>query len=105
MSSYNLKTNIEEYNKKALEIVDKTKIYNYNYIADVENGADILETKKVGMIVEYSPEISNDGNTAIDVYKMNSILWKAVQELNEKYKGIERSLEMLLIELQEKGII
>jgi hypothetical protein len=105
VSSYNLKTNIIEYQEDALGIVDSTKIYSYNYKSDIEAGADVTETKKIGLIVEYSPELQAEGKKSIDVYKMNSVLWKATQQLNQKIKGLEMSLEMLMVQLEEKGYI
>lgn len=105
VSSYNLKTNIIEYQEDALGIVDSTKIYSYNYKSDIEAGADVTDTKKIGLIVEYSPELQAEGKKSIDVYKMNSVLWKATQQLNQKIKGLEMSLEMLMVQLEEKGVI
>lgn len=90
-SKESVKKNIEEYKENALEIVNNSKIYDYNFKFEKD-----IDKKHKGFVIgdlggNYAtPEqvISKNGQ-GIDTYTMTSILWKAVQELNEKVEKLE----------------
>lgn len=98
-SSYELKQDITEMNRNALDIVDATKVYEYRYISDVEAG--IFEDWKIGLIAEYSPQVATLDMSGIDVYKMASMLWKATQELYQQNKGLELSLQLANTDIED----
>lgn len=91
-SKESVKKNIEEYKENALEIVNNSKIYDYNFKFEKDT-----DKKHKGFVIgdlggNYAiPEqvISKNGQ-GIDTYTMTSILWKAVQELNEKVERLEK---------------
>ncbi|HAC2411851.1 TPA_asm: hypothetical protein GJA98_14940 [Listeria monocytogenes] len=72
----------EVYKTKALEIVEETKLYEYQYKDDAN--------KQIGFIAEQSPRgiLSEEGN-AVDIYKTAAYLWKAVQELQAELKEVK----------------
>lgn len=87
-SSRDYKKNIEEYTGDALELVNGTRVTQYNLNDEDEN----VDYKRIGLIVQESPlEIINfDGGDSIDLYEMTSLLWKSVQELDAKNKVLEK---------------
>lgn len=87
-SSRDYKKNIEEYTGDALELVNGTRVTQYNLNDEDED----VDYKRIGLIVQESPiEIINfNGGDSIDLYEMASILWKSVQELDAKNKVLEK---------------
>lgn len=98
-SSRDYKKNIEEYTGDALELVNGTRVTQYNLNDEDEN----VDYKRVGLIVQESPlEIINfDGGDSIDLYEMASILWKSVQELDAKNKVLEKEKNNLVERLSK----
>lgn len=100
-SRESVKKNIEEYKENALEIVNNSKIYDYNFKFEKDT-----DKKHKGFVIgdlggNYAtPEqvISKNGQ-GIDTYTMTSILWKAVQELNEKVEKQDKLIKLLLEKL------
>lgn len=83
-SSEKFKTDIKPFTEDALSILEGTNPWSYKLKAD--------ESKRtnVGFILERGvPDfaIEDDGNS-IDSYAMIAVLWKAVQELNQKVKEL-----------------
>lgn len=75
------KTEIEEYNENALEMVKATPIRKYKFIGDEE------ERERIGLIRDESPNrITTDDK--VDLYSMVSLLWKSVQELTKKVEEL-----------------
>ena len=89
-SSYTYKQDITEMKRSALDIVDELKVYEYRMKSDVEAG--IYDLWRIGLIAEYSPQVSTDENMKIDTYKMQSLHWKATQELYSLVKGHEMTI-------------
>ena len=87
-SSRDVKKNIEDYSGDALELVNGTRVTEYNLKDENED----IDYKRIGLIVQESPiEIINFiGGDSIDLYEMASILWKSVQELDAKNKALEK---------------
>lgn len=82
-----LKTNIEIYNKSALEVLDKAKIYKFNYKNDLKQ--DIY-----GIIAEEAPkELLSESKESMNLYSTIGILIKAVKELKEEIKQLKYGLE------------
>ena len=72
------KENIRAVGASALDMVNGAKTYEYNLKGEAK--------KRVGIMYDEAPEcIRSDGKTkAVDLYGMTALLWKAVQELEQK---------------------
>ncbi|MGV3265637.1 phage tail spike protein [Cytobacillus pseudoceanisediminis] len=103
-SDRRLKRNILPYEESALEKVLATPIYTYNMIGHEDSKLFM------GMIADEAPEdIVIKGETpdipdGINLYQMSSMLWKAVQEINEKLLGAFAEIEELKLKLERNGI-
>lgn len=97
------KTNIRRYEDSALSIIDNAEIYNYELKSDVKEGKNEIHT---GLIIgdDYqTPDcIKSDDNSAIDLYAMSSMGWKAIQELSEKIKDLRSEMDLLRRELNNE---
>lgn len=86
------KKNIEKYNKSALNEINNTDIYYYNYKEDEEKCK-----KRIGAIIgkDYncSNEIIGKEGKGIDLYSMISLSFKAVQELYQKVEQLEKIIK------------
>ena len=91
-SSYTYKQDIKEMTRNALPILDELKIHEYRMKSDVEAG--IEDDWKVGLIAEYSPQVVTDDGLKVDIYKMQSLHWKASQEMLQEIKGLKLSQEI-----------
>ncbi|KMP65239.1 hypothetical protein TU57_10920 [Bacillus cereus] len=90
-SSLIWKTDIESYEKSALDVVMGTNIVTYKYKSDVEE-SDNPHTH-VGVIAEYAPkEIQSKDGRGVDNYAMSSLAWKAIQELSEQVRYLKEKL-------------
>ncbi|WP_410988613.1 tail fiber domain-containing protein [Bacillus cereus] len=90
-SSLIWKTDIESYEKSALDVVMGTNIVTYKYKSDVEEN-DNPHTH-VGVIAEYAPkEIQSKDGRGVDNYAMSSLAWKAIQELSEQVRYLKEKL-------------
>lgn len=80
------KENIHPFIKSALDIVNETDIYSFNYIKDAK------KEPKIGFIADDSPvEIAGLNNNMFDINSTVGVLLKAVQELSNEIdtlKGI-----------------
>lgn len=83
-----LKENIQLFRKNALELINNSNIYQYNY-------KNMNDKKTIGLVIgkgyKTPEEVISDGK-GINSYSMNSISWKAIQELDQK---IEKLLNIL----------
>ena len=72
------KENIRAVGASALDMVNGAKTYEYNLKGEAK--------KRVGIMYDEAPEcIRSDGETkAVDLYGVITLLWKAVQELEQK---------------------
>ncbi|WP_282140324.1 phage tail spike protein [Cytobacillus oceanisediminis] len=103
-SDRRLKRNILPYEESALEKVLATPIYTYNMIGHEDSKLFM------GMIADEAPkDIVIKGETpdipdGINLYQMSSMLWKAVQEMNEKLSNAFNEIEELKMKLERNGI-
>ena len=78
------KTNIKPYEESALEVIKNIEIVTFD-----RNDSNIKN--KIGIIADDSPsEILNEELDAVDLYKTVFVLTKAVQELQEEIKELEK---------------
>lgn len=91
-SSEKYKTNIENWNIDATQTLRDTKLYEYNYISDLERGEDI---KKHGVILERETPDHIKGTDTIDLYEMVSTNTKALKEQIERNDELERKIKSL----------
>lgn len=84
------KTNIETFEKSALDIIGQSTIYSYNLKGDIE-------TDEIGLVIGEGYSIAQEvvNGDGVSQYRMNSISWKAIQELHEKIKDLENELAAL----------
>ena len=77
-SVQDIKEDIQEFNKKALNIISQAKVKSFKY-----KERNNKETK-IGLLAEESPdEILTKNKDGNDIYSMVTLAWKAIQELNE----------------------
>ena len=85
-SSRELKTGIEPYRGKALDIINRLNVVEYFMKKDVREGH---YNKYIGLISEDSPEVSSQDGKSIMSYAVDAYLIKAVQELTNKVRELE----------------
>ncbi|AGY46602.1 minor structural protein [Bacillus phage BigBertha] len=90
-SAREYKKNIEKFEESALTLITTTGTYLYHYLDE-----DEYKVKKhLGLIVDESPmEIRGEDGKTIDTYAMETLLWKAVQELALKVDNIDRRITL-----------
>jgi hypothetical protein len=93
------KTNIrklkDESVETALSKVVNTEVYKYRYKHDIETEkrGRLVPQSRVGVMVEEAPEeIVNVNGDGIDLYAMNTMLWRAVQELSEQVDFLNKKM-------------
>lgn len=89
-----LKKNINKFESKALDIVNNSSVYEYNY----KNQKD-SEKKTIGFIIgdegnDYNTpkEVLSNDEKGINSYSAIGILWKAIQELTNKVQELEKGV-------------
>ena len=77
------KENVKAVGASALDMVHRAKTYEYNLEGENQ--------KRVDIMYDEAPEcIRSDGKTkAVDLYGMTALLWKAVQELEQKIDNMK----------------
>ena len=79
-SDINRKRDIELYDVDALAEICSTPVYTYHLDIDLDE-----ELKRIGIIMQEAPLDAIDlTGKGVDLYQMTTMLWKAVQQLNEK---------------------
>lgn len=79
-SDINRKRDIELYEVDALAEICSTPVYTYHLDTDLDE-----ELKRIGIIMQEAPLDAIDlTGKGVDLYQMTTMLWKAVQQLNEK---------------------
>ena len=93
VSSGEFKKCIDDYNGDATALINATPVREYYMLDDVEG----VDYKRIGLIVQEAPmEIVNpDGGKTIDLYAMESLLWKSAQEQSAKINELEARLAAL----------
>jgi hypothetical protein len=97
-SSEKIKNNIAAYSDSALNKINSSVLYSYNLKSD-KSGEKLMH----GLIIERetpSDIISRDGD-GIDLYSMNTLSWKAIQELSSENKKLNNRI--LKLENMIKG--
>lgn len=87
-SSEDYKENIRDLGDKALEVINKLKVVEFDYKDDPNKNCE------VGLIAEDSPELATDDGKAISLNKQINYLTKSVQELYtilEKQLGVDNN--------------
>lgn len=93
-----IKTNIKKYDKKAIDIIKKTDIYEFNY-----KNKEKFNKKSLGFVIgdkyNYSKEITavdNDGKEiGANLYSMVSVAYKAIQEQQEIIERQQKVIQEL----------
>ena len=98
-SDVRAKDSVELWNYTALDLVNATPVYSFNYKSDHDRVVSILAQD----LLENQPEnldLVNDKDAdginkfmSIKSDKLTFVLWKAVQELSDKVDRLERELE------------
>lgn len=89
-SSRELKTNIKDYLGSALEIINKTKIVEFNWKSDLENEEIKEPYTNIGFIAEDTDDIlTGPTKKAMSYQNTIGLLFKAVQELTERLNKVE----------------
>ena len=89
-----LKKNIKEFDRSALDIIKNSNIYEYELKAE-NNGR-----KHYGFVIDEEnldvpKEIMSENKIGIDLYALGSLDWKGIQELIEKQEKSEKRIEEL----------
>jgi hypothetical protein len=108
VSDKNQKENISEFRESALDKVKLSKTYTYDHImTDLKKDRlakkGVKNKKSMGLIAQEAPTdiLTQEGN-GIDLYAMNTMLWKAVQELADENDTLKLRLDDL--EKSRKGV-
>ncbi|TCP32195.1 phage minor structural protein [Scopulibacillus darangshiensis] len=86
------KTNITEMTVSALDIIDASKVYEYNLISELDAGKNKL---RHGLVIGRETPIEVIDGDGVEQYAMNSLSWKAVQELSSKVKDLQNQINEL----------
>lgn len=97
-SSLVWKTDIQNYEKSAVDVISSADIMTYKYKADVEESEN--PHTHVGIIAEYAPEeVRTKDGRGVDSYAMASLAWKAIQELKSEINEIKAENALLKSQL------
>lgn len=82
------KENIQDYTQNALDIINSTKIVEFNYIADPE------KNQKIGFIADDTDvQLATKDHNVMDMYNCIGVLLKAVQELSAEIENLKSQLK------------
>ena len=94
-SKESIKKNIKLYDKRALELIKNSEIYEYNYKSEKDT-----DKKHIGFVIadeggnyKTPEEVMSAERDGIEQYNMTSILWKAVQEQQKEIEELKKRLE------------
>ncbi|UGO49176.1 minor tail protein [Bacillus phage vB_BanH_Emiliahah] len=89
-SSREFKKDIKLYEESALSLIMPVSPVTYRY-----NGQEPNTKLSLGLIAEEAPYvIQGEDGKSINTYAMNTLLWKAIQELYGKLENIDRRITM-----------
>ncbi|WP_273379141.1 phage tail spike protein [Symbiobacterium thermophilum] len=80
------KKNIEPFNDSVVEKIKNTQVYTFHFNYEEDDAK-----KHLGLMVEEAPEHIVSGDS-IDLYAMNSYLWRCIQELIQRIEKLEATL-------------
>ncbi|WP_186578037.1 phage tail spike protein [Aquibacillus kalidii] len=95
-SSEKKKQDIEEWTENALDLINDSVIYKYRMKNDVENN---VNKEKYGLILERETPDHVKSGEGVEQYAMNTLSWKAIQELSNKVTELEKEI----VELKNNG--
>lgn len=79
--------------KNALDIIKKTDIYKFNYKKEQR------QKKHIGLVIgnkyNYSKEVTNEKNDAVDLYSMVGVCFQAIKEQQEEIEKLKKEMEEL----------
>lgn len=97
VSTEETKKNIKKFNKNAIEIIENTDIYEFNYKTEKDENK-----KHVGFVIgegyNYTKEITAEKDkkeVGADIYSMISIAYKAIQEQQEQITNLKKVVSKL----------
>lgn len=92
-SKEEIKKDIKEYKKNAIDIIKNTDVYEFNY----KNAPK--KKKTIGFVIgknyKTADEIIGDENDGINSYSVMGLLWKAVQEQQEIIEQMQKEIKEL----------
>ena len=87
-----IKKNIRQSNINALELIKKSKIYEYNLKTEEDK-----DKKHIGFVIgnkyETPTEVISQDGQGIDTYTMTSIMWKAIQEQQKIIEDLQAKIK------------
>ena len=86
------KKNIEPFNDSVVEKIKNTQVYTFHFNYEEDDAK-----KHLGLMVEEAPEHIVSGDS-IDLYAMNSYLWRCIQELIQRIEKLEEMVATLATE-------
>ncbi|MGP9043335.1 phage tail spike protein [Cytobacillus kochii] len=92
MSSIDLKTNIKHLPDNGLKVIRGLSFVEYDLKDDIKNG---IYFRNVGLIAEYSPDVTGRDGKAINLYFLSSYIGKAVQELDKEINWLKMDNQYL----------
>ncbi|GIO22423.1 phage tail spike protein [Oceanobacillus sp. J11TS1] len=95
-SSRDLKTNIQPYTGKGLDVINRLDIVNYEWIADPEAGIQI------GVIAEDSPDIARENGKEININALTMYNTRAIQEVDTKVSNHIEDTAFEIAKLKER---
>jgi hypothetical protein len=94
------KKNFEKFNG-ALDIIKNTDIYKYHY-----KNKKNYEKKDIGIVIgdkyNYSKELTNEDNTAMNLSNMVSVCFQAIKEQQQVIEQMQKEIELLKEEIKCK---
>lgn len=97
-SSEKIKQDISEWDKDAVDLINESTIYNFRFIKDVDEfGDDANYTQGLIIGKDYNlpddiveeDEDEGEKDETINIYRMTSWSWKAIQELDKRLQKLE----------------
>lgn len=84
------KTNIKPFDQSALDLIKASTVYEYNLKSD-------LATQEIGLVIGDGYDIADIvvNGDGVSQYRMGSLAWKAIQELNQKIETLEQEIRVL----------
>lgn len=92
-SKAEIKKDIKEFTDNPLDIINNTKVYEFNYKQNP------YKKKSIGFVIgkkyNISNEVTDDDENGINMYNVMGILWKAVQEQQQQIEQLKKEIEEL----------
>lgn len=92
------KQDIVKHTDSALQVINAATIYDYRLRSEVALGRDKIRTGLVIGKNYNTPECVIDGD-GVEQYMMNSLSWKAIQELTAQIKDLENQIRVLQLQV------